>query len=132
LAASDWPALVRAASLRGPVRSLAEHCDVATATSSKLDLTLAADKSGFNTERLRERLEAALGKYVGSQVKVRITVGEPERATPAQIREESESARVREAREAIENDPTVRELQAAFDAVLEPESVQPARRGGQE
>ena len=30
---------------------------------------------------------------------------------------------MREARESIENDPTIKAVQAAFDAVLEPDSI---------
>jgi DNA polymerase-3 subunit gamma/tau len=121
----DWPALVKAANLRGPVRSLAEHCELASSRPGRLELMLESDKADFNTEKLRARLQSALTEYLGSETKVRIEIGEHANATPAQLLKESESVRARQAREAIESDPTVRAVQAAFDAVLEPESIQP-------
>ncbi len=129
-AASDWPALLRAAGLRGPVKSLAEHCVVGGVDGSKLDLTLAEDKADFNTDRLRERLRTGLGAYLGSEIRLSITTGTPANNTPAQMREDGESQRLRAAREAIESDPTVRAVQDAFDAVLEPGSIQPAESNG--
>jgi DNA polymerase-3 subunit gamma/tau len=125
-AAGDWPALLQAAGIRGPARGLAEHCVVASVDGSRLELTLATDKADFNTEKLRERLRSALSAYVGSEIRLAIAVGTPEAATPAQIHEDSESRRMQATREAIEADPTVRAVQAAFDAVLEPDSIQPA------
>jgi hypothetical protein len=35
---------------------------------------------------------------------------------------------MRAAREALEQDPTIKAVQEAFDAVLEPDSIQPAQQ----
>jgi len=54
-------------------------------------------------------------------------VGQPPRPTPAEMRRSNESARMREAREAIETDPNVKAVQAAFDATLEPDSIRSSK-----
>jgi hypothetical protein len=50
---------------------------------------------------------------------------EPCAGTPAEIRRASEDDKMRRTREAIESDPNIQAVQAAFDAVLEPDSIQP-------
>jgi DNA polymerase-3 subunit gamma/tau len=125
----DWQALIQAAGVTGAMRNLADHCELQSATGGRLELVIAKDKTNFNTENVRGRLQKVLSEHLGREIKIAITPGDPPRATPAQRRRESESERLREAREAIERDPNIKAVQAAFDAVLEPDSIQPAQQG---
>jgi DNA polymerase-3 subunit gamma/tau len=127
---ADWPALVRAAGLRGAVRNLADHCDLASSVGDRIELVLLRDKSNFNTDQLRKRLEQALAAHLGHPLSLKISVGDPPRATPAQVRRANEDQKMRETREAIEQDPNIQAVQAAFDAVLEPDSIPPAQPKG--
>jgi hypothetical protein len=86
-----------------------------------------ADKEHLNTQQLRARLEAALREQHGRDLKLSIAVGQPSRATPAEVRRANESTRIREARESIENDTNVKALQAGFDATLEPDSIRSSK-----
>ena len=86
-------------------------------------LVLHPDKAHLNTQQIRARLEAALREHLNRDVRLTITPGTPPRPTPAEVRKSGENERMREARESIENDPTVKAVQAAFDAVLEPDSI---------
>jgi len=133
-AIADWPGLVRAAQLRGAVRNLADHCELAASQGGRIELVLHRDKSNFNTDQLRQRLEQSLSRYLNRDISIRIAVGDPPRATPAEVRRASEDSLMRETREAIEQDPNIRAVQAAFDAVLEPDSIlpAPARKAEQE
>jgi hypothetical protein len=88
---------------------------------------LPADKEHLNTQQLRTRLEAALREQYGRDSKLAIVVGQPLRPTPADKRRANESTRMREAREAIENDANVKAIQAAFDATLEPDSIRSSK-----
>ena len=123
---ADWPSLVRAAGLRGAVRNLADHCELASRNGDRLELVLAREKSNFNTDQLRQRLKQTLSEHLGRDLKLKITAGDPPRATPAEVRRANEDERMRQTREAIEQDPNIQAVQAAFDAVLEPDSIQPA------
>ena len=81
----------------------------------------------MNTQQLRTRLENALREQYGRDVKLSVVVGQPSRATPAEVRRANESTRMREAREAIESDTSVKAIQAAFDATLEPDSIRSSK-----
>jgi DNA polymerase-3 subunit gamma/tau len=107
-------------------RNLADHCELSGSDGKRLELVLTREKANFNTDQLRRRLQEAIGAHLGRAVSVRITVGDPPRATPAQVRAANEDEEMRRTREAIEQDPNIRAVQAAFDAVLEPDSIQPA------
>ena len=130
-AVSDWDGLLRASGLKGPVVSLAEHCSVASVQGDRLELRLAAEKSDFNTDKLRERLRSGLSHYLGTEIRLTIQVGTPVQATPAEIQRDKASRQRDAARQAIEQDPTVRAVQAAFDAVLEPDSIEPVSKPAQ-
>jgi DNA polymerase-3 subunit gamma/tau len=122
-----WGELVKSAGLRGAVGNLADHCELAAVNGDRLELVLARDKANFNTEQLRLRLEEALSRHLARRISLGITPGDPPRATPAENRRAGEDARMRHTREAIESDPNIRAVQAAFDAILEPDSIQPAQ-----
>jgi DNA polymerase-3 subunit gamma/tau len=123
---SDWPALVQAAALRGAVRNLADHCELGdNCGPGQIELVLADDKSNFNTVQLRQRLQDALSDHLGRPVRLTIREGQPPRPTPAEIRRAGEDEQMRRAREAMESDPNILAVQAAFGAVLEPDSIQP-------
>ncbi len=120
-----WARLLGQADVRGAARQLAEHCALNRQSGNRLELVLAADNAHLNTDQVRGRLQQALSEQLGEHVSVSITVGEVPGRTPAQVRAAGEDERMRSAREAIEQDPAVREVQAAFDAVVEADSIQP-------
>jgi DNA polymerase III subunit gamma/tau len=120
---TDWAAVVQALDLRGPARQLADSCDLVSSSNGSWQLVVPADKEHLNTQQLRTRLETALREQYGRELRLAITVGQPSRPTPAELRRSNESARMRDAREAIETDPNVKAVQAAFDATLEPDSI---------
>ena len=123
----DWHALLRAADVKGAARQLADHCELEAVRGDSWQLVLTADKAHLHTQQVRSRLEAALGEHLGRTVRLTINPGRPRGATPAELRAATESDRLREARSAIEQDPTVKAVQAAFDAVLDDDSIRPAK-----
>ncbi len=127
--ADEWPALLQAADVRGMARQLADHCDLARSTPGRMELVLREDKAHLHTDRIRARLESALADHLGAPLKLRITVGSPPRATPADVRQANETRRMREARESIEQDANVDALRTAFDAVVEADSIHPLESG---
>jgi DNA polymerase-3 subunit gamma/tau len=127
LPAQDWAEVLRSLDLRGPARQLADSCDLKSNSNGAWQLVVPGDKEHLNTQQLRSRLEAALREQYGRDVRLSISVGQPSRPTPAEVRRANESARMREAREAIESDPNVKALQAAFDATLEPDSIRSSK-----
>ncbi len=122
-AAPDWANIVQSLDLRGLARQLADSCDLKSNAGGAWQLVVPADREHLNTLQVRTRLEAALREQYGRDLRLSVAVGQPARATPAELRRENESGRMREAREAIESDPNVKAMQAAFDATLEHDSI---------
>ena len=123
----DWSGLLKALDLRGPARQLADNCDLQSSAGSTWQLVLPLDKQHLNTQQLRTRVEAALRDHFSREIKLAIVAGAPARPTPADLRKANENERMRDAREAIENDPNVQALQAQLDATLEADSIRPAK-----
>jgi DNA polymerase-3 subunit gamma/tau len=126
-APTDWAAVVQALDLRGPARQLADNCDLQSNAGGAWQLVLPRDKEHLNTQQLRVRIETALQEQYGRDLRLTITAGKPVRPTPAEVRKANENQRMREAREAIEGDPTVKTVQAAFEATLEADSIRPTK-----
>jgi DNA polymerase-3 subunit gamma/tau len=125
--APEWATVVQSLDLRGPARQLADSCDLKSNAGGSWQLVVPADKEHLNTQQLRTRLEAALREQYGRDARLSIAVGQPSRPTPAEVRRSNETARAREARETIEADPTVKAMQGAFDATLEPDSIRSSK-----
>ncbi len=119
----DWAGLLQALDLRGAARQLADNCDLQSNAGGAWQLVLPRDKEHLNTQQLRARIETALQEQHGRDLRLTITAGKPARPTPAEVRKANENQRMREAREAIESDPTVKTVQAAFEATLEADSI---------
>ena len=124
----DWEALLSSAEIHGAARQLAEHCTIKEQSGNRIALVLAEECAHLNTKQVKGRLETALGQHLGRRLKLEIATGEPPVATPAQIREAGEDQRMRKAREAIEQDPNVKAVQATFDAVVEADSIRPMEK----
>ena len=120
-----WHEFIGESGISGAPRQLAEHCTIKDSSADGLRLVLASGNAHLNTERVRNRLLEQLREQFSGRVTVAIEIGEPPRATPAQVRAKGESERMRKARASIEGDPVVKSLQANFDAVLEVDSIQP-------
>jgi DNA polymerase-3 subunit gamma/tau len=122
-APTDWGDVLTALDLRGAARQLADNCDLQSNAAGAWQLVLPRDKEHLNTQQLRARIEAALQEQYGRDLRLTITTGKPARPTPAEVRKTNENQRMREARESIESDPTVKTVQAAFEATLEADSI---------
>ncbi|MEO8467406.1 MAG: DNA polymerase III subunit gamma/tau [Gammaproteobacteria bacterium] len=120
---TDWAGVLAALDLRGAARQLADNCDLQSNAGGAWQLVLQRDKEHLNTQQLRARIETALQEQHGRDLRLTITTGKPARSTPAEVRKANENQRMREARESIESDPTVKTVQAAFEATLEADSI---------
>ena len=120
---TDWAGALQALDLRGAARQLADNCDLQSNVGGAWQLVLPRDKEHLNTQQLRARIETALQEQYGRDLRLTITAGKPARPTPAEVRKTNENQRMREARETIEGDPTVKTVQAAFEATLEADSI---------
>jgi len=128
-AAGDWPGLIAAAGLRGPIGQLAQHAALLGIDAGVVRLELKPDHEHLRAPLLVTQLQDALGKALGSAVTVRFekSAAAP-RQTPADIARDRRSARQQAAEQALEADPVVQGMIRDFGARLIPESIKAAEK----
>jgi len=124
-ATDDWHQIVEGLKLSGILQQLAAHCAMSRLEGDEICLCL--DEAGapmLNPEREKQMQEALRG-YLGRPVNLHIKVSGHENETPAQRQQRLQQERQQQAESAIANDENVRSLIDAFDATVNPQSIQP-------
>ena len=122
----EWERLVDAMSLGGATRQLARHCTLAGREGGVIRLVMDPAHEIFATPAQQERLREALATHLGEPVRLQLQLARPTVETPADRERRAAADRQREAEAAIEADPLVREMQRAFDATVDRDSIRPA------
>jgi DNA polymerase-3 subunit gamma/tau len=128
---SDWEAVTASLGLRGLAAELASNSALLSVEGHRVRLGLAAEHGHLAGERYRQRLEEALGTYLGRSVRVELVDTLPEDAeTPAQAENRRAESRREQAQVAIDTDPVVQAFRERFDASVQVDSIEPvaARR----
>ena len=121
----DWQDIIDEMALAGLVKELAGHCVLKEHTRDKIHLVISPAQEHLLNTNQKDRLAAALKVRFGEQVKITITVEDPDTETPAQkkIREQQEKQLAAE--RSVKNDPNVKILQDLFDATIDKKSIRP-------
>jgi DNA polymerase-3 subunit gamma/tau len=128
-AAGDWPGLIAAAGLRGPIGQLAQHAALLGIDTGVVRLELKPDHEHLRAPLLVTQLQDALGKALGSAVTVRFEKsGTAPKPTPADIARSKRDARQQAAEQALEADPVVQGMIRDFGARVIPESIKAAEK----
>ncbi|HEV2332483.1 MAG TPA: DNA polymerase III subunit gamma/tau [Gammaproteobacteria bacterium] len=122
----DWTALVEALGLRGAGQQLAANCVYRRREGATVHLEISAAHQHMATDQLVGRLEEALTRHFGENLKVRIHVGEGVLVTPAVLDEQRDAEKLAAARVAVASDPRMRELCETFGTQVNPDLVKPA------
>jgi DNA polymerase-3 subunit gamma/tau len=122
---SDWRALLDRAGVQGAARQLASHCTVISFAGDLLRLRLDARGAALRTRQQEQKLVQALSRAAGRELRLDFEVAEDAGETPARQDAREQQARIEQAREALERDPTVQALKDRFGAVIQPDSVKP-------
>lgn len=122
---NDWQDIIDEMALAGLVRELAGHCVLKEHTKDKIHLVLSPAQEHLLNTNQKQRLESALKTRFGNNVKIIMSVENPEVETPAQkkIREDQEKQLA--AKESVKNDPNIKILQDMFDATIDENSIRP-------
>jgi len=124
-AQNDWAAIVATLNLRGIAQQLAANCALQKRDADAIHLTLDAAHSQLHSKQQEERLQQALQEHFGTPLRLVLQVGAPDNETPAQRAAREAAERQLAAQQAIEQDPSVRALQDAFNARIQPDTVRP-------
>ena len=121
----EWPVLVASLKLGGMARMLAQHCELIRRNHDRFELRLPEAHRHLLEKAYRDKLQAALEEHVGGRVALDIALGEATGTSPAALEDQDRQARQRQAVEAIDRDPFVRDLVENFDARVADESIKP-------
>ena len=121
----NWDQVVNKLVVRGVSRELAANCVLKQRSGNRIELLLPEAHAGVRTGSAERRLQEALAKYFGVDIRLVITLGNGEAESPAQKQNRQRDERYRETEQALSTDPEVRALQETFGAEIVPGSVEP-------
>ncbi|MDB5799750.1 MAG: dnaX [Rhodocyclales bacterium] len=122
----DWHQLIGVMQLGGLVRELAQNCALVGIADGVIKLRLMpTHKHLLAMPGTQAKLQEALGKHFGGNLRLNVEIGEPGTQTPAQRSAETQRQRHSDAVAALESDPFVQEMIERFDATLVETSVRP-------
>ena len=125
LKTQDWKQIIDEMALAGLVREMAGHCALKEHSKDKVHLTLSPAQEHLLKTTQKDRLQQAIMERFGENVKLIVTVEEPEMETPAQQRSREEQEKQEAAVRSFNEDPDVKALKDTFDATVEQESIHP-------
>ncbi|MDO9102864.1 MAG: DNA polymerase III subunit gamma/tau [Candidatus Nitrotoga sp.] len=120
----DWSTLLAQLNVQGMARELAKHCTLENFVDGRLTLNLSLQHKHLLTNKMaQEKLQAALTDYFVQPVRLSVTLGVNNVATPAVVEQQVKQTRQQHAVEAIMQDPFVREAQAQLGAQILEETI---------
>ncbi|MBT8135513.1 MAG: DNA polymerase III subunit gamma/tau, partial [Gammaproteobacteria bacterium] len=125
----DWAGIIEQVNLRGAARELAANCEFSRRKGHVWHLTLDERHAHLLTDQQRDRLGAALSEVTGAEVSLRIKLGKPAAATPAEKKVQAAEDELDAARDNIASDPNVKALKDLFGASVVEDSVRPTDNG---
>jgi len=120
-----WYQLLELLGLKGILYNVASHCELRTCRENKLQFVLDGDHAALFNESHSNKLQLALGNFLGIPVTVSVVPGELSGETPAMRQSRLAEIRQAEAVVAIEGDPQLQALIARFDGELDRSSIHP-------
>ena len=125
--APDWGAIVAQLDLQGAARQLASHCSLIGRQGGLVRLALDPRHQLVKTRALEDKLAQALSRFYGEPVRIEIAIAQERPDTPAEAELRASRAQTDAAREALEQDGTVRALKERFGATILPDTVRPLK-----
>jgi DNA polymerase III subunit gamma/tau len=124
----DWSTLLAQLEVQGTARELAKNCTLQGFENGVLSISLAPQHKLLNSRMAQEKLQAALGAYFARPVKLAVTLGAGDAATPAAVEQREKQTRQQLAAEAIAQDPFVRDAQSLLGAQTIESSIKPTEQ----
>jgi DNA polymerase-3 subunit gamma/tau len=127
----DWHAVLPRLGLKAMVMQLAENLEFVSQEGDKITLRCPVSHVSVRSAASEKTLALALGRQLGlsGAARLQIIEGVTEKATPAQVRQQTQDARQQQAVQSLRNDPLVRALEDNYDARLLEDTVRPLDEG---
>jgi DNA polymerase-3 subunit gamma/tau len=125
----DWGVLLAQLNVQGMARELAKNCTLESFTEGRLTLNLAPPQKHLQTNKMAlDKLQLALTGYFARPIRLVVTLGAANAATPAAVEQHEKQTRQQVASDAIQHDPFVREAQAQLGARIIENSITPLQQ----
>ena len=111
--------------LVGLVNELARNCVLKFQDEDKIELLLTPSCKFLLNKKINERLEEAIKKKLGPEVKLIIKIGESDSESPSETNTRVKEELKNSAKEAVKNDSDLKSLLDTFDATIDQDSIQP-------
>jgi len=121
----EWENIVAALNLTGITQQLAIHCTIGKRDGESFQLKMAPTHKHLLSKSREDALAAAIGQHLDLTINLSITVEDEPGVTPANLQQTRDDIRLDQARTSIEDDSAVQAFKEAFDAQVNPETVQP-------
>ncbi|MDP2142792.1 MAG: DNA polymerase III subunit gamma/tau [Gallionella sp.] len=121
----DWGVLLAQLNVQGMAQQLAKHSVLEQLNDGEVALCLSQEHKHLQTKMAVDRLQAALTEYFAKPVRLTITLGKIEAATPAVVEQQTKQLRQQQADDAIGLDGFVRDAQSELDAVVIADTIKP-------
>ncbi|MGB0129726.1 MAG: DNA polymerase III subunit gamma/tau C-terminal domain-containing protein, partial [Rhodocyclaceae bacterium] len=123
--ALDWRELIGVLKLGGMVRELAQHCEWLGLEDGTASLRLPPTHRALMTKAAMDKLQSVLSTHFARPITLKIDLGMPESATPAQQLRSEQQERHNAAVAALEQDGFVRDMIDMFDATINESTIKP-------
>jgi len=121
----NWPDFAAGLSLDGAARELAAHSALGAYSPFEIRLSVEGRNEHLLTDKLKNRLTAAIQQRIGSGIAVQFSVTDQALETAAARAVDHSEQAMRRAQDAIENDPDVQQLVDVLGGEIVANSVQP-------
>jgi DNA polymerase-3 subunit gamma/tau len=121
----DWKSVIDEMALTGLVKELAGNCILKEHTKEKIHLVLLPSQEHMLKTIQKERLQNAIAARFGKDVKLIVSVEEPDAETPKQQEFRKKEEMKKNAVESFAEDPAVKEIIDTFSANIEKDTIQP-------
>lgn len=115
----EWRDILPKLGLSGMAYALAANCTLEKMTESKVELALSANHAPMLHQKLVERMEDALSRYLNKSIKLEIHQTSAALFTPNKQQQQEAEQRYANAKETILQDPQVKKLIEMYDATVE-------------
>jgi DNA polymerase-3 subunit gamma/tau len=123
--ATEWYDIVAELNIGGALQQAVANCVLIKQHDDFFHLALAPSSAPLWTKGREDTLARALSDYLGRPIKLQVELKEVDGESPAARDSRLQAERQLAAQTAIENDPNVQSLIEAFDAKIQPNSVEP-------
>ena len=122
----DWGTLLAQLNVQGMARELAKNCVMESFVEGRMTLNLAPQFKHLQTNKMaQDKLQTALTEYFAQPVRLVVTLGVVNAATPAVVEQQEKQTRQQVAVDSIMQDPFVREAQEQLGAQVLEENIKP-------